>query len=139
MKHIILLINGVHFPANLFEDALAWAAEHQCAFHCLILTDHLIVDAILEDSVPAPASEQKKIAGMINIIEQRTKDQQLKFKHKIIVKPMIEQVIEEIRFAEKIFIGLQEDENFKNLSFKWNDILNLIPLRQQVISNRAYR
>ena len=136
---IILLINGIHFPFNLFEDALIWAKDHFCTFRSLILTDHLIVDSILEDSAVYPVSEQQRITEYINIMEDRAAAFGLEYKNTIIVKPTIQMVLNEIRAAEKVFIGLQDDINFKDLSFKWSDMINLIPMRQQVISNRAYR
>jgi hypothetical protein len=139
VNSIILLINGIHFPFNLFEDALVWAKDHFCIFRSLILTDHLIVDSILEDSAGNPVSEQQRITEYINIMEDRTAALGLEYKNTIIVKPTIQMVLNEIRAAEKVFIGLQDDINFKDLSFKWSDMINLIPMRQQVISNRAYR
>ncbi len=138
VNSIILLINGIHFPFNLFEDALVWAKDHFCIFRSLILTDHLIVDSILEDSAGNPVSEQQRITEYINIMEDRTAALGLEYKNTIIVKPTIQMVLNEIRAAEKVFIGLQDDINFKDLSFKWSDMINLIPMRQQVISNRAY-
>ncbi len=139
VNSIILLINGIHFPFNLFEDALVWAKDHFCIFRSLILTDHLIVDSILEDSGGNPVSEQQRITEYINIMEDRTAALGLEYKNTIIFKPTIQMVLNEIRAAEKVFIGLQDDINFKDLSFKWSDMINLIPMRQQVISNRAYR
>ena len=139
VNSIILLINGIHFPFNLFQDALVWAKDHYCIFRSLILSDHLIVDSIFEDSAVYPVSEQQRITEYINIMEDRTKAFGLEYKNTVIVKPTIQQVLNEIREAQKVFIGLQDDVDFKDLGFKWGDMINLIPMRQQVISNRAYR
>ena len=138
VKSIILLINGIHFPFNLFENALVWARDHFCIFRSLILSDHLIVDSIFEDSAVYPVSEQQRITEYINIMEDRTTAFGMEYKNTVIVKPTIQQVLNEIRGAEKVFLGLQDDVNFKDLGFKWSDMINLIPMRQQVISNRAY-
>ena len=104
----------------------------------MILSDHLIVDSIFEDSAVYPVSEQQRITEYINIMEDRTTAFGMEYKNTVIVKPTIQQVLNEIRGAEKVFLGLQDDANFKDLGFKWSDMINLIPMRQQVISNRAY-
>lgn len=150
MNTVVLVINHIHFPYNLFEDALEWAKEHESRFRAVFLTNDAIFVAdgeIFNETEPhaditgpvlAESGNQEIINEYVKFMQQRAKVCRIFFSSVIIVKPSIEQVVRQIRYADKIFIEFQNSNDLKLFDFTWDDILHSIPMHRQVISNKSY-
>jgi hypothetical protein len=147
VNQVALLLNPEQFPHNLFSKALTWAQQNKSIFRLIIITEekfsveHISVrqDVPDLDKLEPMAVEGHKINVIIHqvkYIRQQVMASGLQFSSSILVQPRIKDVLDEIRFADVIFMEFRR--NSSNSSFDWSELFHYIPMHKQVISNKVH-
>lgn len=137
MNTVVLIVHDVHFPYQLFEEAIAYAKEHESEFRSVFLTnevirvesDRLFADAVDEffGNTILISNTQRIIAQHLRFLQQRAKACHLPFKSVVLTSPELHQVVEQVRSADVVFMDLNDDSVFENWSFSRNELLRRVP------------
>jgi hypothetical protein len=137
MNTIALIVHDIDFPYFLFEEAIAYAKEHEAEFRSIFLTNELIrldnnrqfadaVDNFFGNTVLI-SNTQRIIAQHLRFLQQRANACHLPFKSVILTSPTLHQVVEQIKDADKVFMDVRDDEIFQNWSFSRTELLRRVP------------
>jgi hypothetical protein len=143
MNTVVLIIHDIHFPYSLFEEAIAYAKEHESAFRSIFLTNEIIrldsnpIFADTENDFPGNmifiSNTQRVIAQHLRFLQQRANACHLPFKSVILTSPVLHQVVEQIKDADKVFMDVSDDDFFQNWSFSRRELLRRVP---QMLTHR---
>ena len=147
MNQVAFLLNPVQIPKNLLTKALKWAQEHRSAFKVIVITDeefsveHIAgVQNVSDDDALHPIQIEghkiNVIIRQVKYIRQHVTECSLLFSSRILVKPRLLDVIEEIKLANMIFFEFPRD--WENSSFDWLELVQHIPMHKRVISNKVH-
>lgn len=137
MNTVVLIVHDIHFPYVLFEEAIAYAKEHEAEFRSIFLTNELIrvehhrlfadaVDDFFGNTVLI-SSTQRIIAQHLRFLQQRANACHLPFRSVILTAPLLHQVVEQIKDADKVFMDISDDQLFENWPFSRNELLRRVP------------
>jgi hypothetical protein len=137
MNTVALIVHDIHFPYLLFEEAITYAKEHEAEFRSIFLTNELIrvdnhrlfadaVDDFFGNTILI-SNTQRIIAQHLRFLQQRANACHLPFKSIILTSPVLHQLIEQIKGADKVFMDVSDDRIFDDWSFSRNELPRRVP------------
>jgi hypothetical protein len=129
MANAVLIINHIHFPYRLFEQCLHWAKDNHASLKAIFLTN----------DGAAWTQGYQTILQQIADLERQAAVHEVQVESRILVRPSIQNILEQAGDADKIFIEIQDEESLRDLSIHWHDLLNELGRSRQVVSNKAFR
>jgi hypothetical protein len=146
MNAVALLIHDIQFPYQLFEEALDWAKEHEAEFRAVFLTNEMIQleshdlqENGFFSTAPALIGGAKQIiAHHLRFLQQRATACHLPFRSMILTTPTLQQVIDHIRDADRIFVDVASDSFFEDWSFSRAELLRRIPADRHGMKKKMF-
>lgn len=143
MNTVVLIVHDIHFPYILFEEAIAFAKDHEAEFRSVFLTNesiHIDTHSLFADAVDEffgntslISNKQRIIAQHLRFLQQRANACHLPFKSVILTSPALHQVVEQIKGADKVFVDISDDQVFENWSFSKQELLRRVPQMKPAI------
>jgi hypothetical protein len=150
MQTAVLIINHIHFPYRLFEQALQWTKDNNADFEAMFLTHALMIPASIPGKTDPESSEtafsnadltvqmQEIVSRHISFMEEQLAVHGLAFSSTVLTQPGLQEVVERSKDATKIFIEIQDEEKLKNLPFTWPELLHQLGRNRQLLSNKSH-
>jgi hypothetical protein len=124
MNRIVIIIHDIHFPYQLFEDAIEAAKEHEAEFKAVFLTN----EPVYENSDIQVGAAQQIIVQHMRYMHRRAAASHLHFTYSILQSPVLKDVVEATDNADKVFMDTRDAEIFNDWTFSREELLRRMPV-----------
>lgn len=149
MSTATVIFNGIRFPFYLMDGAISWAKKNKAELHAIFLEasgqereDYAFpsdIDAAekLTDEEDAAQGNEKIILKYIKLVEDMCKTEHLSYKIERLKNSDLDEVLEKLKTADRIFLDEAEDRNpspLSNPNFTMTELFDKNPEKTEFVS-----